>query len=245
MEKVEKIVIIPARLESKRLPRKMLLEVKGKPLLYYTWKSAVKSGFRVVIATDSGLIKEELEKFGAEVVITGPAGCGTDRVAQAVDMLGVGDEVIVVNLQGDEPFIDSELVKDVAEEVAGLEDKVIATAATYLSEDEAQNPAKVKVVLNKDGYAMYFSRAAIPFAREERKEGFLLHVGIYAYRVSTLRAISRLEVCDLEETEKLEQLRWMWHGYPVKVVYTSYKPFGVDTLEDFEHFKMFVEKNQK
>ena len=235
------VVVIPARLDSKRLPKKMILEIAGKPLLYYTWSAALKTGFEVFIATDSGLIASKMQEFGANVVLTGKAGCGTERVAMAVDEIGLSERDVVVNLQGDEPFIEAEVVREVAKEAATF--GCIATAATYLSEDEAQNPAKVKVVLDKDGYAMYFSRAAIPYARDERKEGFLLHIGIYAYPAKTLKEIASLDSCPLEETEKLEQLRWMWHGYRVKVVYTSYKPFGVDTMEDYERFKSFVEKS--
>jgi 3-deoxy-manno-octulosonate cytidylyltransferase (CMP-KDO synthetase) len=243
-------VIIPARMRSTRLPGKMLADIGGKPLVVWVAERALASGAdNVVIATDHQEIADAAAAHGLKVCTTSTAHeTGTDRLAEAVELLDLGDDEIVVNVQGDEPLIDPELIRKVAKELALRPKAAIATAAHPI--DSAAtffDPNVVKVVIDTDGYAQYFSRAPIPFARDAfagsrdtLPEGLpaYRHIGIYAYRVKFLRTYSQLSPTAVERFEALEQLRALGHGCRIAVAFWNEAlEAGVDTAEDLERVR--------
>lgn len=237
-------VAIPARYASTRLPGKPLLAIAGRPMIEHVWRLACASGAReVVIATDDERIRTAAAGFGAEVVMTrADHASGTDRLAEVAEQRGWPDEAIVVNVQGDEPLLPPALVRQTAEALAADALAGIATLAAPLAAHELFDPNAVKVVCATDGRALYFSRATIPwdrdrFARGEREPDPALpywrHIGLYAYRAGVLRAYPRLAPSPLERAEALEQLRALWHGIAIRVLFTDpAPPAGVDTAED-------------
>ncbi|ATD64586.1 3-deoxy-manno-octulosonate cytidylyltransferase [Neisseria weixii] len=242
----EFVVLIPARLSSSRLPGKALADIHGKPMVVRVAEQAAKShAARVVVATDHADIQAACEAHGVEVVMTADTHeSGSTRLAEAVKTLNLPQHLIVVNVQGDEPLIEPELINRTAEVL--VENNVqMATAAHELHDfDEFMNPNVVKVLLDKNRNAMYFSRAPIPFPRDTMRENLralpqetpvLRHIGIYAYRAGFLKRYAEMSVSPLETIESLEQLRVLWHGFPIAVEVTSHAPAaGVDTQEDLE-----------
>ncbi len=242
-------IIIPARYASTRLPGKPLADVAGKPLIQRVHDCAVKTGAaRVVIATDDERIRQAAEGFGARVVMTSAAHrSGTDRLAEVIEKLAIGPEEIVVNLQGDEPLMPPELIREVAEKLASHEGAQVATAC-HAIHDRATltNPNVVKVVCDAKGYALYFSRAAIPWPRDMMvgKGGGTIrayrHIGLYAYRAGFVCRYASWPPCPPEEAEQLEQLRVLWHGERIVVHEASQMPeAGVDTPEDLERVRKY------
>jgi 3-deoxy-manno-octulosonate cytidylyltransferase (CMP-KDO synthetase) len=243
-------VVIPARMRSTRLPGKMLADVAGKPLVAWAAERARASGAkRVVVATDHEDIRNALTPHGFETCLTSENHeTGTDRLAEAVAILGLADADIVVNVQGDEPLIEPRLIREVAAALAAHPEASIATAAHPIhAASEFFDPNVVKVVLDRAGFAQYFSRAPIPFARdafarsrEELPANFpaLRHIGIYAYRVRFLREYATLEPTSGERFEALEQLRALAHGHRIAVA-TWDGPMapGVDTPADLERVR--------
>jgi len=238
-------VIIPARYASTRLPGKPLADIAGKPMVVRVAERAVAAGAdRVVVATDDARIKAAVETHGIAACLTAvDHATGTDRLAEAAQQLGLPDEAIVVNVQGDEPLLAPTLIRAVAELLAANPDAAIATACHPISDaEEAFNPNVVKVVLDRRRHALYFSRATIPWARDAFAvgraavpEGLPLyrHYGLYAYRVRFLRAFPALAPAPIERFEALEQLRALWHGFRIVVEVTAGVPApGVDTPED-------------
>jgi 3-deoxy-manno-octulosonate cytidylyltransferase (CMP-KDO synthetase) len=249
-------VLIPARYASTRLPGKPLADIGGKPMVVRVAERALASGAaRVAVATDD-------ERVRAAVVAHGFAACmtradhptGTDRLAEAAVQLGLPDDAIVVNVQGDEPLLAPALIRAMADLLAAKPDAAIATACHAIDDpDEAFNPNVVKVVADRAGYAMYFSRATIPWARDAFAANaagaggppalppglpLFRHYGLYAYRVSFLRAYPDLAPAPIERYEALEQLRALWHGYRIAVAVTAGTPApGVDTPEDLERVR--------
>ena len=246
----EFVVLIPARLDSSRLPGKALADIHGKPMVVRVAEQAAKSeAARVVVATDHPDIQTACQAHGVEVVMTSNQHeSGTTRLAEAANTLKLPQHLIVVNVQGDEPLIDPELINRTAEVL--VENNVqMATAAHELHDfDEFMNPNVVKAVLNKNRNAIYFSRAPIPYPRDamraEKREllseiAVLRHIGIYAYRAGFLQRYSEMEVSPLETIESLEQLRVLWHGYPIAVEITQEAPAaGVDTQEDLDRVRV-------
>jgi 3-deoxy-manno-octulosonate cytidylyltransferase (CMP-KDO synthetase) len=243
-------VLIPARYASTRLPGKPLLDVAGKPLVVRVAERAQASGAeRVVIATDDQRIRAAAEQYGVEAVLTrGDHPTGTDRLAEAALQLRLDDKGTVVNVQGDEPLLEPALIREVAEELRAHADAAIATACHPLDDlEEAFNPNVVKVVLDHAGYALYFSRATIPWARDAfalRGDKLPLglplyrHYGLYAYRVGFLRHYPSLAPAQIEQFEALEQLRALWHGYRIVVRIAKGTPApGVDTQEDLDRVR--------
>lgn len=238
-------VIIPARYGSTRFPGKPLADIGGRPMIQHVYERARDSGAsRVLIATDDERIAGVARGFGAEVAMTGSEHrSGTDRLAEVVDREGFHDPAIVVNLQGDEPLMPPELIRQTAAALAQRPDADIATLATpILSREQVFDPNVVKVVRDRDGYALYFSRAPIPWDRDNFAKpdaplaaGYLRHLGIYGYRVSFLRRYPHLEEVELERAESLEQLRALWHGARLYVdIATTMPGPGVDTPADLE-----------
>lgn len=243
-------VLIPARFASTRLPGKPLLDVAGKPLVIRVAERARASGAqRSVIATDDERIRAAAEAHGVEAIMTrADHPTGTDRLAEAAQALRLGDDAVVVNVQGDEPLLEPALIRGVAEELRSHADAAIATACHPIDDPaEAFNPNVVKVVLDRAGYALYFSRATIPWAREAFArardaipEGLPLyrHYGLYAYRAGFLRRYPTLAEAPIERFEVLEQLRALWHGERIVVRVTSGTPApGVDTHDDLERVR--------
>ncbi len=243
-------VLVPARYASTRLPGKPLAEIAGKPMVVRVAERALKAGAaRVVVATDDERIKAAVEAHGVPTCLTRAThATGTDRLAEAVEQLGLADDAIVVNVQGDEPLLAPELIRAVAELLAATPDAAIATACHPIADPaEAFNPNVVKVVLDRDGHALYFSRATIPWARDAFAAGrdavprglpLYRHYGLYAYRVGFLRAFPLLAPAPIERFEALEQLRALWHGFRIVVEVTTGTPApGVDTPEDLEHVR--------
>jgi 3-deoxy-manno-octulosonate cytidylyltransferase (CMP-KDO synthetase) len=248
-------VLIPARHASTRLPGKPLADIGGKPMVVRVAERALASGAdQVVVATDD-------ERVRAAVVAHGFAACmtradhatGTDRLAEAAARLELPDDALVVNVQGDEPLLAPALIRSIADLLAAKPAAAIATACHAIDDPaEAFNPNVVKVVVDRDGYAMYFSRATIPWARDAfaatvaggvppaLPPGLPLfrHYGLYAYRVAFLRAYPALAPAPVERFEALEQLRALWHGYRIAVAVTAGTPApGVDTPEDLERVR--------
>jgi 3-deoxy-manno-octulosonate cytidylyltransferase (CMP-KDO synthetase) len=244
------IVIIPARLASTRLPNKPLADLGGKPMVVRVAEQAARSGAaRIIVATDHADIAAACTAHGVEVCMTrADHPSGTDRIAEVARTLALADGDVVVNLQGDEPLIDPALLSAAAALIT--EGVPMATCAHPLTDAaEAFNPNVVKVVLDKHGRALYFSRATIPWhrdgfaqSREALPPGYvpLRHIGLYAYSNAFLQAYGSLEPAPLESIEALEQLRVLWHGYPIAVHVTASAPAaGVDTPEDLARVRQF------
>lgn len=238
-------VVIPARYGSTRLPGKPLLEIAGRPMIQHVMERAAASGAdEVVVATDDRRIVEAVRAFGGEACMTGDQHrSGSDRIAEVAERLAWDQDVIVVNLQGDEPAMPASLIDQVAADLAGHALAGMATLAHPITDMESLfNPHVVKLVVGADGYALYFSRAPIPWHRDEfaRREGpvpngvtFLRHIGLYAYRVGFLRRFVAWPHAPLEEAESLEQLRALWRGARIHVSEARQEPGpGVDTADD-------------
>jgi 3-deoxy-manno-octulosonate cytidylyltransferase (CMP-KDO synthetase) len=243
----EFLVVIPARLGSTRLPRKPLADIGGKPMVIRVAERAQQSKAQsVVVATDSPEIQSACDEHRIECLLTSPDHpTGTDRIAEVAQLLKLPANTLVVNVQGDEPLIPPELINEVAQALANNPACAISTIAVPITDDaEITNPNVVKVILNRAGEAMYFSRASIPFVRDpdlSSEVTHLRHLGIYAYRADFLQAYTRLDPAPPEQAEALEQLRALWNGYRI-AVHTAAKapPAGVDTPEDLERVRQIL-----
>ena len=237
-------VVIPARYASTRLQGKPLLDIAGKPMVVRVAEQAAKSGAsEVVIATDFEKIVTVAKQHGFNAVMTRiDHASGTDRIAEVAQQLNWADDEIVVNVQGDEPLIDPKLIQEVAAHLANSNDAVMATAC-HAIHDEASffNPNIVKVVMDANGSALYFSRSPIPYPRDDIYKANIQahrHIGIYAYRVGFLKKYAELAVTELEKIESLEQLRVLHHGYKIGVTITkNAAASGVDTQEDLDYVR--------
>lgn len=245
MNPVPFTVVIPARHASTRLPAKALADIAGKPMVVRVAERAGESGAAaVLIATDHQDIAAAAHTHGIEALLTrADHPSGTDRIAEVVDTVELPDDAIIVNVQGDEPLMPPALIAQLAETLAAHPDAAMASACHPIHDaEDFFNPNVVKVVCDRAGYAMYFSRAPIPWARDAFAGGArdlpaalpaYRHVGIYAYRAGFLRAYTRLQPAPLERFESLEQLRALWHGHRIAMVVTQEAPpAGVDTPED-------------
>lgn len=249
-------VIIPARFASTRLPGKPLLEIAGKPLVQHVFENAVKSGAkRVVVATEDLRIEKAVQTFKGETCLTSPAHVsGTDRIAEVIQKLKLPIDEIIVNVQGDEPFIPPATIQQAALLCVQDPSCIGTVAAPIQSFKEAFNPTVVKVVLTKDNKALYFSRAPIPWLRDEFKtqilesctieyppllhsNHFYQHMGIYAYRAKIVLAFVKLQPAPIEIDESLEQLRFLWNGGTIRVTVVDTATQGVDTAEDLEYVR--------
>lgn len=235
----EFVVVVPVRYGSTRLPAKALAVIGDRPMFVHVYERARQSGAReVIVATDDDRIVAAARPYDVHVELTALSHqSGTDRIAEVAVRHGWDDDAIVVNVQGDEPLIPWQLIDQVAELLHAHPEAKLATLVTALSSsDEFENPNHVKVVTDREGYALYFSRSAIPFSREGGVPALTRrHVGIYAYRAATLRTLAGESPCELESTERLEQLRALWLGHRIIVADACVKPaIGVDTREDLE-----------
>ncbi|HBG20387.1 MAG TPA: 3-deoxy-manno-octulosonate cytidylyltransferase [Desulfobulbaceae bacterium] len=230
--------IIPARYKSHRFPGKPLADILGKPMFYRVYERAVACPLlkKVWLATDDQRIYDAAIALDVPVVMTDPDHpSGSDRIMEAARALGLEDDAVVVNIQGDEPALDPDMLKKLVEPFIAP-DIQVTTLARIIDAKQAENPDRVKVVRSAKGFALYFSRSKIPFIRdsEQGDTDYLLHIGIYAYRISALKNFTALPPSPLENIEKLEQLRLLEAGIPIYVVMTDYLGFGVDRPEDLQ-----------
>lgn len=237
-------VVIPARYASTRLPGKPLLEILGKPLVQHVYECALRSDAkRVVIATDDARIESRAKSFGAEVCMTSTThATGTDRLAEVVAQLGLADTEVVVNVQGDEPMMPASVINQVAQNLLQRPDAAMSTVCKKIhTTRELFDPHVVKVVTDKNGFALYFSRAAIPWDRDKfpldeelpSLHSHYRHIGLYAYHAGFLGKFVTWPGCHIEQTESLEQLRALWYGEKIHVEEAVEAPGpGVDTAMD-------------
>jgi 3-deoxy-manno-octulosonate cytidylyltransferase (CMP-KDO synthetase) len=245
--------IIPARYASSRFPGKPLAMIGNRSMIQRVYEQASKSLDLVFVATDDRRIYDAVIDFGGKAVMTSPDHqSGTDRIAEAADLIEseTGRKIdIVVNIQGDEPFIKPEqinLVKD-----CFMDEKVVIATLVRKAEpgEDIFNPNQPKVILNSLGDAIYFSRATIPYVRDADKSewagkhNFYKHIGLYAYRTDTLKIITRLKASSLEKSECLEQNRWLENGFRIRTAITIWESIGIDTPGDLERAKIFLEQN--
>lgn len=246
--------IIPARFASSRLMGKPLANIGGKPMIQHTYNSAKKSKLldKVVIAVDDDKVYQVVKSFGAEVFMT-PKECasGSDRIAIVTEQLP--DAQIIVNIQGDEPFIKGKMIDQAIEPLLFDKKVNLSTLARRITDvEELKSPSVVKVVFDYHNFAMYFSRSPIPFVRDARTNlervqsaEIFKHIGLYVYRRESLLKFTTLRPTDLEQIEKLEQLRFLEHGFNMKIVVTEYDSLSVDTPRDLEVARRYYERFTK
>ena len=228
------MIVIPARIESSRFPKKVLADIDGLPMVIAT-AQRVKDIDRVLIATDSKEVLEVAKKYGFEAVMTSSSHkSGTDRINEAVTNFGLNDDEIVINVQADEPFIEKEVVQKLHDRVVEVGQKAMMVSCHNIIDiKRVDDPNLVKVILDSDGYAIYFSRSRIPYSRGEC-ENYYGHLGLYGFTVKSLREFCALPLAPLEDIEKLEQLRAIYHGKKIAMVQVESESFGIDTKEDLE-----------
>ncbi|PID28088.1 MAG: 3-deoxy-manno-octulosonate cytidylyltransferase [Candidatus Cloacimonadota bacterium] len=233
MKKV--VAIIPARYASSRFPGKLIKKLSGEPVIKHVYENIKKTGLfsEIIIATDDKRIAEVADKFGGKCVMTSAHHkSGTDRVAEVAEKT---DADIILNVQGDEPFITGKPLEKLISEFDDPQVEIASLMHKITEENEIKNSNNVKLVVDKNSDALYFSRSMIPFNRDNKKEvTYLKHTGVYAYRKETLLRLVKLPVSDLEDTEKLEQLRFLENGFKIRMVLTEYSGIGIDTPEDLE-----------
>ncbi len=228
------MIIIPARLSSSRLPKKVLADINGTPMIIKCAQIAKKVD-DVLIATDSKEVIEVCKKYGFNAVMTDKNHqSGSDRIKEAADIIGLKDDEIVINMQGDEPFLEPKILKAVKNELIKLNrDFKMVSCYKEISELEAEDPNLVKVVIDKNSDAIYFSRSKIPYNRDNLPHSYKGHIGIYGFDKKSLDKFVNLKG-NLEHIEKLEQLRVIENGYKIKMIKVNTKSFGIDTKEDLQ-----------
>lgn len=241
MKKV--IAVIPARYNSSRFPGKLMEILGDKTVISTTYQNVVETGLfdDVFVATDSELIFDEISNNGGKAVMTGEHETGSDRIAEAVQNI---DCDIVINVQGDEPFLKKEPLKQLIQAFSNDDKKEISLASLkiQLKEfEEIQNPNNVKVITDNIGFALYFSRSVIPFLRDQDFDvKYYKHIGVYAFRKEALLEFSELPMLPLETSEKLEQLRYLEYGKRIKMIETDFVGVGIDTPEDLDKAKQLI-----
>jgi 3-deoxy-manno-octulosonate cytidylyltransferase (CMP-KDO synthetase) len=246
------VVIIPARLGSSRLPRKVILDICSKPMVQHVFEAAKKAKYidDVYIATDSDEVMQICKNFTSNIILTSKAHeSGTDRLAEAIEAIECDN---IINVQGDEPLIDPKLISELALALQKRETSMVSAMHKIKTTEELKSPNAVKVTVDKKSNALYFSRSIIPHHRDEWETllnkhqeipsalNFYKHIGIYGYTREFLKEYATMEQTYLEKLEKLEQLRVLENGYKIKMIETEYEPVGVDILEDLERVKAIM-----
>ena len=229
------MIIIPARLSSTRLPNKVLADINGIPMVIKTAFIAQKID-DVVIATDSKKVIEIAQKYNIKTIMTDVNHkSGSDRIKEASDILGLSENELIINLQGDEPFIESEILQSVKDTLEKIKTREFVMVSCYKKIDElsAEDPNLVKVVIDKNDDAIYFSRSKIPYNRDNSVHSYKGHIGIYGFNKKSLDKFCQINA-HIEDIEKLEQLRVIYHGYKIKMIEVTTKSFGIDTAEDLQ-----------
>lgn len=237
---MRQVIIIPARYGSTRFPGKALIELWGKPLIQHVYERARACGLKeIYVATDDKRIFDTVVNFGGKAVMTGDHPSGTDRIAEATNILGFDEEDLIINLQGDQPLFPADYLSPLIKPLLFNTEALMATLATPIyKKEDISNPNKVKVVLDKKGWALYFSRSPIPYHRPPGREPlYLKHIGVYVYRKKFLDEFVRLPQGELEQAERLEQLRALENGYKIAVSIVPRDIPEVDTPEDLEYIK--------
>ncbi len=250
------IVIIPARFESSRLPGKPLMIINGKPMIYWTWQQAKRSGAsRVIIATENLTVKDACKNFGAEVCLTGTQHeSGTERIAEVIKILNISDDKIIVNVQGDEPMLPPELIHQVSDGLATHLKIQMATLCEPIEDLETLFDANaVKVSRDINDFAINFSRAALPWSRDDfatdpkvlpKNYHYKRHIGLYSYRAGFINRYVNWPACEIEKIEKLEQLRVLWQGEKILVMDAICDAgVGVDTQQDLDYVRQLMGKD--
>ncbi len=240
MENVEKLGIIPARYASTRFPGKPLALIHGVPMIERVYKQAMMSNLnKVLVATDDERIETCVKNFGGNVVMTNPElVSGTDRCREALYHSEINAELIV-NIQGDEPFINPDQINTVLKLLRGHAVNIATLVSPAVSIEEIENQNRVKVVTDKNGKALYFSRSPIPFTKNiaQNITDYFIHLGIYGFNANTLKELGELTTSKLERAESLEQLRWLENGYSIYTIETKERAESVDTPEDLENIE--------
>lgn len=241
--------IIPARYASQRFPGKPLAILGGKTVIQRVYEQVGKVLDDVYVATDDDRIKNTVEGFGGKAIMTSPNHkSGTDRIEEAVEKIG-GDFDVVINIQGDEPFIHESQIKELCACFDNADTQIATLGKPFTAEmgmEALENPNSPKIVVDNRGYAMYFSRSVIPYIRNTRREEwigqfpYLKHIGLYAYRRDVLRQVTQLPQSSLEIAESLEQLRWLQNGYKIKVGLTDVETVGIDTPDDLQRAETYL-----
>ena len=241
--------IIPARYASQRFPGKPLAILGGKTVIQRVYEQVGKVLDDVYVATDDDRIKNTVEGFGGKAIMTSTNHkSGTDRIEEAVEKIG-GDFDVVINIQGDEPFIHESQIKELCACFDDADTQIATLGKPFTAEmgmEALENPNSPKIVVDNRGYAMYFSRSVIPYIRNTRREEwigqfpYLKHIGLYAYRRDVLRQVTQLPQSSLEIAESLEQLRWLQNGYKIKVGLTDVETVGIDTPEDLQRAETYL-----
>lgn len=237
--------IIPARYGSSRFPGKPLAQINGKPMLWHVYNRAYlcRHLSQVILATDDERIYDTAKNLNINVVMTKKDHpSGTDRVLEAAKLINAPDDSVIINIQGDEPVLEPQMLTELIEPFHNPDVRV-TTLAKKLNPDEAQNPDRVKVIFDKNGKALYFSRAIIPYQRGKVDIQYYGHIGLYAFRMDTLKQFVKLGEGTLEKAEKLEQLRLLENGIPIHVVETLHQSIGVDRPEDIIIVSDILNKN--
>lgn len=237
------MIIIPARLQSSRYPQKMLADIAGLPLVVRTAKNAAKVD-EVVIACDDEKILDVCKAHKIRAILTDKShSSGTDRCAQACRILGLKNDEIILNIQGDEPFLESSVIQTLAD--ITRQSPFMASLAKKITPNDSLDPNLVKVILDSKNFAIYFSRAPIPYLRDKHEENppdYLGHLGLYGFSNESLQEFCRLEKSKIEEIEKLEQLRAIYHQKPIKMAIVQTESIGVDTEDDLQHARLLAQK---
>lgn len=240
------IGLIPARYASTRFPGKPLALLNGKPVIQHVYEQAAKVLDAVYVATDDERIYNKVLAFGGKAVMTSTEHhSGTDRIEEALEKVG-GDFDVVVNIQGDEPFIAQSQIETLCQCFVDKATQIATLGKPFECIEAAENPNSPKIVVDNRGYALYFSRSIIPFVRGTEQQDwlskypFLKHLGIYAYRTNVLKEITKLPQSSLELAESLEQLRWLQNGYRIKVGLTDVETVGIDTPDDLQRAEEFI-----
>ncbi len=244
------VVVIPARYASTRLPGKPLADIHGKPMVQHVVEKALQSGAdRVIVATDDARVQQALQSTGVEVCMTSPDHqSGTERLAEVCRHYGFAADTIIVNVQGDEPLIPPVIIRQVADNLAAASAPMATLSVPIRDAEEAFNPNAVKVVTDREGYALYFSRASIPWdrdrfaqSREQIGDHYQRHIGIYAYRAGFIQRYVDWAPSVLEQVEALEQLRVLWYGEKIHVAQAlQAPPVGVDTQADLDKVRALL-----
>lgn len=238
------LCVIPSRLQSTRLPRKPLLPIQGKPMVQWTYENAARSGLfsKVIVATDSTEIAKIIQAIGGETAMTDPAiPTGSERVAKVAEHYP--DVDVVVNLQGDEPFVQPEMLRALIAPYLAGELPDMTTLAYPLHKDKYTNPGAVKVIVDKDNNAIYFSRSPIPYYRTNESAPVYHHMGLYAYTRAFLMRYKTMPQTPLEKAESLEQLRAIEHGHKIRVCFTDKRTLEINTPEEYEEAQHFIYPN--
>ena len=246
MKKNKIIAVIPARYQASRFPAKLMQMLGDKTVIITTYQNVIETGLfdEVFVATDSEIIFDEIIKNGGKAVMTGQHETGSDRIAEAVKDI---DCDIVVNVQGDEPFLKTEPLRQLIEvfDNDGNEEVSLASLKIKLTEqEEVESPNNVKVITDKEGFALYFSRSVIPYPRNKEDVEYFKHIGVYAFRKNALLKFAQLEMKPLEIAEKIECLRYLEYGMKIKMIETDFVGVGIDVPEDLEKARLILEKEK-